>query len=134
MKALMMQMSAPFIWLYDKTHWFTDKEAWGIFRFFAILEAVGWTLLISAIVYRRLGLPEADSVISFMGHLHGLGFVLYFLFTLLTARSMGWGIWRIGMAIVAGMPPYGSIVFEQIMARDRRKNPVFVTPPKGSDQ
>ena len=134
MKALMMRISTPFIWLYDKTHWFTDKEAWGIFRFFAILEAVGWTLLISAIIYRRLGLPEADSVISFMGHLHGLGFVLYFLFTFLVARSMGWGIWRIAIAVVAGMPPYGSIVFEQIMARDRKRRPVYVTPPKGLEE
>lgn len=134
MKSLMNTVRQSLVFLYDKTHWFTDKEAWGIFRFFAILEAVGWTLLISAIVYRRLGLPEADSVISFAGHLHGLGFVLYFLFAFLTARSMGWGIWQIGIAVVAGMPPYGSIVFEQLMARRRKTQPVYVEPPKGFDE
>ena len=121
-------------WLYDKTHWFTDKEAWGIFRFFAILEAVGWTLLILSIVYRRLGLPEADSVVSFAGHLHGLGFVLYFLVAVLTARSMGWGIRMIAIAVIAGMPPYGSIVFEQVMARYRKKQLVAIEPPKGYDE
>jgi integral membrane protein len=119
--------------LYDKTHWFTDQEAWGVFRFFAILETVGWTLLIFAIVYRRLGLPEADSVVSFAGHLHGMGFVLYFIFALLVARSMEWGIWRIGIAVVAGMPPYGSIIFEQLMGRHRKKQPVYVEPPRGYD-
>jgi integral membrane protein len=119
--------------LYDKTHWFTDEEAWGVFRFFAILETVGWTLLIFAIVYRRLGLPEADSVVSFAGHLHGMGFVLYFIFVLLVARSMEWGIWRIGIAVVAGMPPYGSIIFEQLMSRYRKKQPVYVEPPRGYD-
>lgn len=134
MKTRMKQWASPFIWLYDKTHWFTDKEAWGIFRFFAILEAVGWTLLIGAVVYRRMGLPQADSVISFAGHLHGLGFLLYFLFTFLVARSMGWGLWRIAIAVVAGMPPYGSIVFEQCMARYRKRRPEFVAPPAGSDE
>lgn len=129
MKRTLAAAGRPFVWLYNKTHWFTDSEAWAIFRFFAILEAVGWTLLISAIIYRRLGLPEADSVISFAGHLHGIGFIFYFLFTFLVARSMGWGLWRITLAVCAGMPPYGSIVFEQIMARYRRRKPVYVAPP-----
>lgn len=131
MKAFMSVLASPFVWLYNKTHWFTDEEAWGVFRFFAILEAVGWTLLIVAIIYRSLGLPEAPSVVSFAGHLHGIGFALYFLFVFLTARSMGWGVGRIGVAVVAGMPPYGSILFEQIMARQRKKQPVYVAPPIG---
>lgn len=126
----MVRIARPFVWLYHKTHLFTDSEAWAIFRFFAILEAVGWTLLIIAIVYRRMGLPEAASVVSFAGHLHGIGFGLYFLFVLLVARSMEWGIAKIGAAIVAGMPPYGSIVFEQLMARQRKKQPVYIEPPK----
>lgn len=134
MKSLMNAMQRAIVFVYNKTHWFTDKEAWGIFRFFAILEAVGWTLLVSAIVYRRLGLPQSDSVISFAGHLHGIAFVLYFLFAFLTARSMGWGIRQIATAVVAGMPPYGSIVFEHLMARRREAQPVYVEPPKGFDE
>lgn len=78
MKVLMIRIASPFLWVYHKTHWFTDREAWGIFRFFAILEAVGWSLLIIAIMYRRMGLPEAASVVSFAGHVHGIGFGLYF--------------------------------------------------------
>lgn len=120
--------------LYNKTHWFTDQEAWGIYRFFAIAEAAGWTLLILAIIYRSMGLPEAPSVISFAGHIHGMLFVFYFLFVLLVARSMEWGIWRIGMAIVAGMPPFGSIIFEQSMSRYRKRQPAYVEPPQGSDE
>lgn len=127
-------MKRWFVALYNKTHWFTDQEAWGIFKFFAILEAVGWTLLIVSIIYRRLGLPEADSVVSFAGHLHGIGFVFYFLFTFLTARSMGWGLKTIASAVVLGMPPYGSIVFEQYMAWRRKNKPVFVEPPVGADE
>ncbi len=133
MKSAAIAAVAPFVILYNKTHWFTDKEAWGVFRFFAILETVGWSLLIGAIIYRRLGLPEAESVVSFAGHLHGIGFVLYFLFALLTARSMGWGIKMILTAIVAGMPPYGSLIFEQVMARRYKRTPMRVTPPADLD-
>ena len=130
MKQAVIRFSYPLCWVYHKTHWFTDHEAWGLFRFFAVLEAVGWSLLIIAIVYRGLGLPESASVVSFAGHLHGIGFGLYFLFVLLVARSMEWGVVRVGVAILAGMPPYGSIAFERTMAWHRKKRPVYVEPPK----
>lgn len=134
MKTIVASAARPFVWLYNKTHWFTDEEAWGVFRFFAILEAIGWSLLILSIVYRYAGLPEAPSVVSFMGHIHGIGFALYFIFVFLLARSMGWGVGRIFAAVVAGMPPYGSIAFERAMALHRKKYPVVVTPPVGSDE
>ena len=120
----------PIIFLYNKTHWFTDAEAWAVYRFFAIMESCGWTMLILAIIYRRLGLPEAPSVVSFAGHIHGVIFLLYFIIVLVTVRSMEWKWLRTGLALVAGMPPYGSLVFELLLARDRRKNPPQVTPPK----
>ena len=121
-------------WLYQKTHWFTDAEAWAIFRFFAIAEAIGWTLLISAIVYRSLGLPQAPSVISFAGHIHGIFYIFYFLIVFLVARSMEWRLGKVGLAVAAGVPPYGSLIFELYMAHQRKKRPVYVEPPVGSDE
>lgn len=134
MNEIVGKIKAGVMKTYDATHWFTDKEAWDIFRFFAIAETIGWTSLISAILYRRLGLAEAESVVSFAGHIHGMVFVCYFIIVLVVARSMQWGIGRIGLALVAGMPPFGSIIFEQIMARQRKKQPVYVEPPAGSDE
>jgi len=120
--------------LYDKTHWFTDAEGWAVFRFFAIAEAIGWTLLIGAIVYRALGLPQAPSVISFAGHMHGIFYIFYFVIVCVVARSMEWGLKGITLAIVAGMPPYGSLLFERIVSARRKKFPVFIAPPAGSDE
>lgn len=134
MRQAVLQLTSPIRWLYDKTHWFTDKEAWGLFRFFAFGEVIGWTLLISAIIYRSFGLPEAPSVISFAGHIHGMLFGLYFIMVLLLARSMQWGIWRVGMALAAGMPPYTALLFERIMATHRKKYPPNVESPKGSEE
>jgi len=131
MKKAMATFARPIIWMYHKTHWFTDREAWGVYRFFAMCEAVGWTLLISAIIYRSLGLPQAPSVISFAGHLHGMLFGFYFLMVLLLARSMEWGVVRIGLALIAGMPPYAALVFERMMAIHRKKYPTYVAPPIG---
>lgn len=74
--------------VYNKMHWFTDKDAWAMYRLFAILEAVGWTLLIGAIIYRKFDLPHDDLFVSIAGRIHGVLFALYFVFVLITVRSM----------------------------------------------
>ena len=130
MKQAIATIGRPFVFLYNKTHWFSDQEAWVIYRFFAIAEAIGWTLLIGAIVYRYFDLPGYEAAVSLAGRIHGIVFSLYFLFVLLTARSMEWGVWRIGMALAAGIPPYTGLIFEQIMARHRKKYPKYIEPPK----
>ncbi|MEO5949971.1 MAG: DUF3817 domain-containing protein [Candidatus Saccharimonadales bacterium] len=116
--------------VYNKTHWFTDKEAWTLYRIVAFGEAFGWTLLISAITYRAFHLPGYAIAVSIAGMTHGLFFSLYFLFVFLTARSMKWGFWRMSGALVTGIAPYTSLIFEKIMARDRKKRPIYVEPPE----
>jgi len=130
MKELLVKIGGYIVWGYNQTHWFTDKEAWFIYRLGAFMEATGWTLLISAIIYRSLGLPEYESFISVAGRLHGIFFVAYFASVIATARSMQWGIWRVGAALALGVPPYTSLVFEQVMSWHRKHRPVYVTPPK----
>ena len=105
-----------------------------MFRLFAILEAVGWTLLGSAIIYHSFGWPWGDSLVTICGRIHGIFFICYFAFTLATARSMKWGLWRVLSALIVGIAPYASLVFEQIMAYDRRKRPIFVEPPADIDE
>ena len=48
-------------YVYNKMHWFTDKDAWAMYRIVAILEAVGWTMLISSIIYRWFDLRPTIS-------------------------------------------------------------------------
>lgn len=129
MKKYMLDIWGYIVWTYNQTHWFTDKEAWWIYRLGAILETIGWTLLISAIIYRKFDLPYDDSFITVAGRIHGIFFIAYFGAVIATARSMGWGIWRLGAALVAGMPPFTSIIFEQVMSIHRKKQPVYVEPP-----
>jgi len=119
---------------YHKTHWFSDEDAWKMYRLFAFGEGIGWTLLISAIIYRRFDLPLDNIVVSIAGTVHGGLFALYFVFVLLTARSMMWGFWRVSGALLAGMPPYTSLIYEKVMAHHRRMNPVYIEPPRGYDE
>lgn len=133
MLSVVPKAKAAIIWVYNQSHWFTDKEAWWIYRLGAVLETIGWTLLIGAIVYRRLEFPYADSVVSVAGRIHGIFFVCYFGAVIATARSMQWGFWRVIFGLGAGVPPFTAIIFEQIMAYDRRKRPVYVTPPPRDD-
>jgi len=35
--------------------------------------------------------------------------------------------------LLAGMPPYTSVMYEQLMAYHRKKHPVHVAPPVGAD-
>lgn len=129
MKTLAATLARPIIFVYHKTHWFTDKEAWDVFRFFAMAEVVGWSMLIFGIIYRNMGLPEGASVVSFAGHTHGMIMACYYAITLVTARSMEWGAWRVLGALLAGIPPYGTVVFERLMSWHRKKHPVSVEPP-----
>jgi integral membrane protein len=134
MKEFFSKLGGYIVWGYNHTHWFTDKEAWFIFRLGAFMEATGWTLLISAIIYRSFGLPEYESFISVAGRLHGIFFVAYFASVIATARSMEWGIWRFGSALLLGIPPFTSLVFEQVMSWHRKHRPVYVMPPSDLDK
>jgi integral membrane protein len=134
MKQSLLAIKKYIIIGYNQTHWFTDKEAWWIFRLGALMEATGWTLLISAIIYRSFGLPEYESFISVAGRLHGIFFVAYFASVIATARSMQWGIWRVLAALALGVPPFTSLIFEQVMSWHRKKHPVYVQPPKDIDK
>lgn len=134
MKAFLNWLATPFVWLYHKTHWFTDAEAWGVYRFFAYGEAITWALLLFAIFYRSMGWPEAPSVISYAGQVHGLMMMVYCIIIVVVARSMEWRFGMMLLAVVSGIPPFGSLVFEQIMARRRKLKPVYVRPPKGLEE
>lgn len=117
--------------IYDKMHWFSDEDAWKLFRLAAFVEALGWTLLITAIVSRRLGMPGADIAVSMAGTVHGVFFLFFFAILLVTARSMEWGPWRISGGLVAGNVPFASVIFERMMAYHRKTHPRFVTEPVG---
>ncbi len=115
-------MTSP-AWLtrLEQFHPFTEQEAWNLFRFIAIAEAVGWTVLILGIGIQDYLLPGSNFAIPIAGQIHGMIFIAYFGVLLATFTSLSWSRPKTLLAVVAGIPPYGTLAFEQWAARTRRK-------------
>jgi integral membrane protein len=98
---------------------FTEAEAWNLFRMAALAEGIGWLLLISGIYIRSLGGFGSGVAVPIAGRVHGIFFIAYFMALLAVSTSLRWR-WRfVLLGLLAGVPPFGSIVFEQLMAYSR---------------
>jgi integral membrane protein len=98
---------------------FRESEAWGLFRIAALAEAFGWTLLISGLLIHRYHLPGSRIAIPIAGQIHGTIFLGYFGALAAVYSSLGWPRKKFLLAVLAGVPPYGSLIFEQWAARTR---------------
>jgi integral membrane protein len=101
---------------------FSEPEAWFLFKSAALAEAVGWTLLIAGVIinhYKWIGYKVA---IPIAGRMHGTFFLMYFAILAVTYTSLNWSRKKFIIAIMAGVPPYGTLIFEQITSFNRRLN------------
>jgi integral membrane protein len=89
------------------------------FRVVAVAEAISWTGLLIGMVFKYLVVHNAIGVHIF-GSVHGVLFLGYLWLTVLLWRHQPWptsvGIW----ALVGGILPFGSIVFERRATRTHR--------------
>lgn len=97
---------------------FTEAEAWMLFKLAAFAEAIGWTLLILGIVISKT--TGNNTAVFIAGNIHGTIYLAYFVAPLILYPSLGWSRWKAITAIIAGIPPYGSLIFEQWAAHKRR--------------
>jgi integral membrane protein len=109
---------------FEKARPFTDHEAWILFRIAAFAEAFGWSLLITGILCKRFLLHGNDTPVLIAGQTHGTLFIIYLVASLGLYPSLGWSRWSTLLATAASVPPYGSLLFEQLMSQ-RRKHEQF---------
>lgn len=100
---------------------FTDAEAWLLFRLAAFAEAFGWTLLISGIFCKRYIVHGNNIPVLIAGQIHGTLFLIYLVAAVILYSSLHWTRMRALVAILASVPPYGSLVFELWSARSRKR-------------
>ncbi len=100
---------------------FTEQEAWTLFKLAAIGEAVGWTCLIIGVVIQHYKLPGYSAILPVVGQIHGTLFIFYLGIAISAFNSLGWSLKRGGVAVIASVPPYGTLVFEQWAARNRQR-------------
>lgn len=102
-----------FIKKFETNQVFSEAEAWALFRLAAIAEAVGWTLLIFGMIFEQYIMPGNQNPVMIAGRIHGLLFSLYALSAVGLYPALGWSRKKAFAALLASVPPFGSLVFEQ---------------------
>ena len=88
----------------------------GRFRLVAVAEAISWTGLLLGMFFKR-AVVENDLGVSIFGPFHGVLFLAYVVVALATWSALRWST-KVGvMAVLAGIPPFGTIVFERWATR-----------------
>lgn len=89
------------------------------FRIAVVAEAISWTGLLIGMLFKYLVVHTAIGVHIF-GPIHGVLFLAYSVLAVRVWRRQPWTK-RIGViALLAGIPPYGTVVFERWASRTGR--------------
>ena len=82
------------------------------FRAVAIAEALSWTGLLIGMVFKYLVVGD-DIGVKIFGPIHGGLFLLYLVVTLMVRRQFAWSPATNVVALIASVPPLGTLVFER---------------------
>lgn len=91
-----------------------------LFRVLAIAEAITWTILISALIARAMGV--SGIVVTVGGGIHGFIFLTYAATAILVALNQRWHIGVGALAVVSAVVPYATIPTEIWLHRSGRLN------------
>lgn len=105
---------------FERNQVFSETDSWMLFRLAAVAEACGWTMLIAGIGCERYILPGNDTPVLLAGKIHGMLFLLYALAAAGLYPTLHWSRKRALLALLASVPPYGSLLFEQWASHARR--------------
>ena len=86
-----------------------------LFNLFAKAEAVTWTLLISALIARAVGLDPLTVAIA--GSIHGAVFLGYAVTAALTGVNQRWGFGKTALAVGLAIVPFATIPFEMAVKK-----------------
>ncbi|GLU47680.1 DUF3817 domain-containing protein [Nocardiopsis ansamitocini] len=99
-----------------------SKSVLTAFRVVAAVEAFTWVGLLVGMFFKRVVVFDEIGVQIF-GPLHGAAFVAYCVIALLAWVKLGWSLTTAFWALVAAVPPLGTVVFERWASRTGRIAP-----------
>ena len=88
----------------------------GRFRIIAVAEAISWAGLLVGMLFKYV-LTGNELGVHVFGTIHGVIFVAYVVLAVLAQRALGWDRRTTTYALLASIPPFGSIVFERWATR-----------------
>lgn len=105
----------------------------GRFRAVAIAEALSWAGLLVGMFFKYVVIGDEIGVQVF-GPIHGIVFLVYVAVAALTWAELRWSAPVGLLALVASLPPFGTLVFEQWALRtgrldSRRADPGLAETP-----
>lgn len=92
------------------------------FRFVAFVEAATWLGLLVGMAVKYVG-SGSEAGVQFFGPIHGVVVLVYLAVTVLVARRRGWRARTVVLALLASVPPFGTLVFEEWADRTGRLRP-----------
>jgi integral membrane protein len=98
----------------------------GRFRVAAFAEAASWAGLLIAMLFKYSGTHDAAGVHVF-GPIHGVIFIGYVVLAVAARGPLWWNARTMVWALVASIPPFGSVVFERWASRTGRLDEPPVT-------
>jgi len=98
------------------------------FRVAAVAEAISWTGLLIAMVFKYLVVHNAIGVHIF-GPIHGLLFLAYVAISVVMWRRQPWSRPVGLLALLSSVPPYGTVAFERWTTRTGRLVDAVPTRP-----
>lgn len=104
------------------------RHAVPAFRVAAIAEALSWTGLLVGMLFKYVVVGD-DIGVTIFGPIHGGLFLLYLAVTVLVRRPLDWNAATTVLALIASVPPLGTLVFERWAARSGRLRPPVVANP-----
>jgi len=87
------------------------------FRVIATFEAISWTALLIAMFLKYVVDAPHEGGVPVVGMIHGVGFVIYLISTVVAGIVLRWSVLNVLVGLVAGIPPFCTIVFEYWLQR-----------------
>jgi integral membrane protein len=88
----------------------------------ATVEAVTWAGLLVGVILKRV-LEVSELGVQVFGPLHGAAFIAYCVSAVLTWRVRQWSMATGSLALLASLPPFGTVVFHRWAQRTGRLLP-----------
>jgi integral membrane protein len=86
------------------------------FRLAALVEAVTYLALLGAVVVKRV--LDGPDLVSALGPIHGIAFLVYLLLTLLVREEQGWTVGQSLVVLIASALPFGAFVVNSRMVHE----------------
>ena len=85
----------------------------------ATVEALTWAGLLVGMILKRV-LEVTEVGVQVFGPLHGVAFIAYSITAALAWRAQGWNTATGSLALLASLPPFGTVIFHRWAGRTGR--------------